>query len=165
MTKIINAVIFFIGVLFVSINADCDSEENFNQCIQYITYNKSVNCKPDDSECICKWDSQLVTCYSVCPDDENKAKEFSAASDAAKASCAKFKKEMDAKPKPSNGTNTIVATTPTNSDFNTFETNTGAAGKTNKKVGTLEKSSSNTISASIGFTAAIFVVAISAIYC
>ncbi|OLY84035.1 hypothetical protein AYI68_g1814 [Smittium mucronatum] len=88
------------AAIAVFVSADCDSEETLRQCISYVTQYKATNCKgANDFECICAWDSQLATCFSVCADDDSIKGMMDAAIANAKSSCDRFKKEAEKAPK------------------------------------------------------------------
>ncbi|OMJ16441.1 hypothetical protein AYI70_g6589 [Smittium culicis] len=90
-------IVLAISVAIIAfVAADCDSEETLKQCIAYVTEYRASNCKGEtDYECICAWDSQLATCFSVCQDDDSKKDLMNAALSNAKVSCDKFKAQSE----------------------------------------------------------------------
>ncbi|PVU94018.1 hypothetical protein BB561_002880 [Smittium simulii] len=93
--------LFFVALLFAySSNAECEGQENFKACATYITSNKDLYCNATDYECHCSWDTHLVTCFSICPNDDSKSKALMAAQKAQNRTCDAFLEWTNAVIKP-----------------------------------------------------------------
>ncbi|PVV02213.1 hypothetical protein BB560_003340 [Smittium megazygosporum] len=112
MNKVFQFVLFFVALFAVKAVAECADEDNFSACIKYIHENKPLYCNTTDYECQCRWDTHMVTCFSVCEGDESKASALSAVQLAANKTCQAFLDWTNTFPKP-NRTLTEDDPTPT----------------------------------------------------
>ncbi|OLY81808.1 hypothetical protein AYI68_g4082 [Smittium mucronatum] len=74
--KFVSFFIISLGAILSYVNAGCEAENVFNECIQRQNAMMSARCVKDDYGCQCYWFNQIATCYNLCDSDLSKAANY-----------------------------------------------------------------------------------------